>query len=206
MKPRMQLFADEWLTGANTGKQFHGAAAYAYAGYTVSEANPSANASKLLRHPKVKEYIEKRMDEHAMSATEVLLRFTAIARSEVGDVVTLNPAKTDLMIDPEAVIDNKQFIAEFGFDANGHPKIKFHDALAALRDIARVRGMLKDGLEISGTGGGPVVMQVQFIDMDGKSEHLEGAHEDDVDSEDFSEFDDAVHDFGPVQDADGVKA
>jgi len=187
----MQLFADEWLTGEHTGKRFHIANAYKHAGYTVSEVNPSANGSKLLRHPEVQEYIQKRMDEHAMSATEVLLRFTEIARSEVGDVVTLDPTGSHLKIDPEAVIENKQFISEFGFDSNGHPKIKFHDALAALRDIARVRGMMKDGLEISGPGGGAVTMKVVFVDPDGSDGRPDGVHEDEEeDAEDFSEYED----------------
>lgn len=188
---RMKLFADEWLTGAHTGKQFNGKAAYAHAGYAVPPQNPSANASKLLRHPDVQEYVRKRLDEHAMSTTEVLLRFTAIARSEVGDVVTLRVlpnGQEDLAIDPKAVIANKQFIKQFGYDSNGNPKIEFHDALAALRDIARVRGMLKDGLELSGPGGAPMTLTVQFVNPDGTVFNPTQPTEETVEVEDFSEF------------------
>lgn len=189
IKPSMKLFADEWLTGVATGKQFHGRAAYEHAGYTISEVNPFANASKLLRHPKVKAYIEERMDEHAMSATEVLLRFTAIARSEVGDVVKISPDEKRLEIDPKAVLENRQFIKAFGFDSNGNPKIEFHDALQALRDIAKVRGMLKDGLELSGPGGSAVTMQVIFVNPEGETFHPTGAPVVEEKPEDFSAFD-----------------
>jgi len=187
----MQLFADEWLTGAHTGKRFNGVKAYEYAGYKLDVVNPSANPSKLLRHPDVAEYIRKRMDEYAMSAEEVLLRFTAIARSEVGDVVKIGP-NGHLMIDPEAVLENKEFIKSFGFDSNGNPKVEFHDALAALRDIARIKGQFKDGLELSGAGGAPVTMQVVFVDAQtGQNIEIEGQEKPEVEPEDFSEFDEA---------------
>ena len=189
MIARMKVFADEWLTGAETGKQFHGLAAYKHAGYTISESQPYANASKLLRHPEVQEYIKKRMDEFAMSAEEALLRFTAIARSEVGSVVKKGPTGA-LIIDSDAVLENKAFISKFGFDSNGYPKIEFHDALQALRDIARVRGMMKDGLELTGAGGA-AVLQVQFVDPAGETFHPAGEPTEDViDPEDFSEFED----------------
>lgn len=202
MNHRMKLFADEWLTGAHTGKQFNGRAAYEYAGYSLPASNPSANASKLLRHPDVQEYIKQRMDEHAMSATEVLLRFTEIARAEIGDVVTVETrpdGKPMLVIDPEKVAENKRFIKQVGFDSNGNPKIEFHDSMAALRDIARVRGMLKDGIELSGPGGSavPVAMSVQFVDADGgEVAGLEETGDDVKEPEDFSDIEDYPDDDG----------
>ncbi|MGW8323380.1 MAG: terminase small subunit, partial [Thermodesulfobacteriota bacterium] len=150
MNDRMRVFADEWLTGAHTGKRFNGTAAYEYAGYTLSEVNPSANASKLLRHPEVQAYIKAQLTEHAMNAAEVLLRFTDVARFEVGDVVTKDPASQRLKIDPDAVIENKRFVKSFGLDSNGEYKIEFQDPIAALRDISRILGMVKDGLDING--------------------------------------------------------
>lgn len=189
LNERMRRFADEWLTGEHTGKQFHGVAAYEYAGYTISEINPSANPSKLLRHPDVQAYIKERLDEYSMSASEVLLRFTEIARAEVGDVVTKN-AHGRLEIDPDAVVSNKRFIKSFGFDSNGNPKIDFHDSMAALQQIARIRGMLKDGLEVSGPGGAPMAMTVRFVNPDGSEAALGPTNEQAVEPEDFSEYDD----------------
>jgi hypothetical protein len=187
MNTKMKVFADEWLTGAHTGKRFNGKAAYAYAGYTPSISNPSANASKLLRHPEVQAYIKKQLEEHAMDATEVLLRFTDVARFDVGDVVRQNPNNQRLEIDPKAVIENKRFVKSFGLDSNGEYKIEFHDPMAALRDITRILGMVKDGLDIH-TGGGSATLTVNFVDADGNGMRLEKVDNTSEEPEDFSEY------------------
>jgi hypothetical protein len=163
--PRMQIFADEYLSGEKSGKKFNAAAAARTAEYPVQYA------SRLLRHPEVKKYIVKRMEEYAMSSQEVIMRYTDLARAEIGDVVKLDPSGTRLVIDPQAVIANKRFIKQFGYDANGHPKVEFHDSVAALTNIARILGQFKDGLEVSGPGGGgvPVTMTVQFVNPDGST-------------------------------------
>lgn len=189
---KMRRFADEWLTGEHTGKAFNGVAAYKHAGYAIQDQNPSGNPSKLLRHPGVQEYIRKRLEEHAMSAQEVLFRFTEIARSQVGDVVAKD-INNRLTIDPDKVLENQRFIRNFGFDSNGNPKIEFHDSLEALKQIARVLGMLKDGLEVTGTGGGPVKLQVEFVDPDGSTVNLgptNASEENTEPAEDYSEFED----------------
>lgn len=186
MTNRMYLFADEYISGAHTGKPFVATAAAKYAGY----AHPAQYGHKLLRHPDVKEYIQKHLDAHAMEAGEILARFTDIARAEIGDVVTMDDGR--LRIDNKEVLNNKKFIKSFGFDSNGNPKIEFHDAMQALRDIARIRGMMKDGLEVSGPGGGavPVAMSVQFVDPDGSPSDLneKSPDADDVEEEDFSDI------------------
>lgn len=193
MTGKQQAFADEWLTGAATGKQFNARAAAEHAGYTLTETNPYSTGSKLLRHPEVKAYIDKAMKSQSMSAMEVLGRFTEIARAEIGDVVTKDDVTGRLKIDPDAVIENKKFIKAFGFDSNGNPKIDFHDTMQALRDIARVLGMMKDGLEVSGPGGGavPVAVQVQFVRADGTTPSV-GTESPDNDTqateEDFSDL------------------
>ena len=184
--PRHRIFADEWLTGEHTGKPFNGRAAHEYAGYKVDNANPSANASKLLRHPKVAVYIRSRLDELGMSAAEVLMRFAKVARSEMGDIIVKSPDGGKLLLDVDKVLENKALISKFGYDSNGNPKIEFHDSQRALEQVARVLGMFKDGLELSGPGGVPVVMKVEFIDADGTGLDLgpEGVQEDE---EDFSD-------------------
>jgi hypothetical protein len=70
-------------------------------------------------------------------------------------------------------------------------KMDFHDPVDALKQITRILGMNKDGLEVTGAGGGPVVTQVQFINPDGSQAHLGPTSElsSDVEIEDFSEFD-----------------
>jgi hypothetical protein len=172
LTPKMIKFADEYISGANLGKPFNAKAAAQWAGYTTNASNPYQYASRVLKHPLVQEYIRKQLDALSMSAAEVLMRFTEIARSEAGSVVKVN-AHGRLEIDNAAILANQKFIKQFGFDSNGNPKVEFHDAHAALRDIARVRGMLKDGLEVSGPGGGPVsvAMTVNFVSPSGNPDY-----------------------------------
>ena len=166
IKPKQQAFADEYLTGEKSGKAFNGFAAARAVGY------PEQYASRLLRHPAVTAYIKEKLDLISMSTTEILMRFSDIARGEVGEVVTLrtldNGAQV-LDIDPVKVVEKRRLIKGFSFDSNGNPKVEFHDPMDALKQVARIRGMLKDGLEVSGPGGGavPVAMQVHFVMPDG---------------------------------------
>lgn len=189
LHPRHRLFADEWLTGEHTGKPFNGREAYKYAGYKIDNANPSANASRLLRHPKVAAYIQSRMEEFGFSATEVMLRFADIARANVGEVVRVNPSNNKtLELDPHKVVEKGRFIKSFGVDSNGNPKLEFHDSQRALENMARVLGMFKEGLELSGPGGGAVALKVEFVDADGKGLEL-GADGEVPEEEDFSDID-----------------
>lgn len=189
LRPRHRMFADEWLTGAATGKRFNMVAAYEHAGYSVDNNNPSANASKLYRHPKVSAYIERAMQAYAMDAREVLLRYTETARFEPGTVVTKDPMGGHLKHDVEEVLKNKKFIKNFSYDSNGNPKVEFQDPMTALLQITRILGMAKDGLELSGPGGAPIAMKVQFVDPDGSEMNLGPTNENDEEHEDFSEFD-----------------
>ena len=195
LRAKQKMFADEWLTGANTGKRFNGRAAYEFAGYVIPESNNSGNASKLLRHPNVRAYIQERLDAHTMDATEVLLRFTEIARSEMGDIVKCDPRTGALRVDNEAVIENSQFIKSFSFDSNGNPKIEFHDSVAALRDLARVHSMFHDSIDIGGPGGAPLSVNVNFVLPNGESAQLGPTNEQLEETEDFSQIDAAS---GPV--------
>lgn len=171
LRQRHKLFADEWLTGDATGKPFNGRAAYEFAGYVICDANPSGNASKLLRHPQVKAYIDERLQEHSMDATEIMLRFTDIARSNIGDILVMAP-NGNVTVDEKALLKNKHFVKSFGYDSNGNPKIEFHDPVAALRDLARVHSMFHDSLEVGGPGGIPLSVRVEFVMPDGKQVEL----------------------------------
>ena len=164
---RYRIFADEYLTGAVSGKPFNLAAAYEVAGYSVNTDNPSANAYKVKNHPHVQRYIKLRMEELHMGADELLARFTAIARNEAGDVVTVNE-HGHLTIDPVQVMLKRKMIKSFSKDSNGNPKIVFHDAVDAMKEIARLLGLYKDGLDIT-SGGAPMAVNVMFVNPDGQT-------------------------------------
>lgn len=163
LSPRQRKFADEWLTGAATGKKFNGLAAWQFAGYHVTVSNPYTNPSKALRHPKISAYIKLRMNENTMTAEEIMMRLTQLARADYSNIIKLDPATQTLRLNSEGVLANAQHLKGFGLDANGNPKVDLQDPMAAIRDLIRVLGMAKEGLEIGGMGGGPVRMELVFI-------------------------------------------
>lgn len=65
----------------------NGTEAARLAKYSGDDAALASTASRLLSHPKVAREIDRRLTEHAMSANEVLARYTAIARGDIADVV-----------------------------------------------------------------------------------------------------------------------
>lgn len=192
--PKMQAFADEWLTGAVSKRQFYAVGALKAAGYATNGKNPGQMAYKLLKHPAIKEYINKHLEAIAMSSHEIMARFSDIARCEPGDILELKQGpngQPNVVIDPLQVVINKRYIKSFTYDSNGNPKIEFHDPVAALQQMARMRGMLKDGLELSGPGGGavPVEMTVRFVRPDGSSPtHISETPQIAPPDEDFSEY------------------
>jgi hypothetical protein len=188
MSLRKQLFVDEYLTGAATGKRFNAAAAYEHAGYAPNPANPSSNAWKLLRDPSVQAYMKDRLAEHVMSVEEALVRLAEIARAEVGDIVIRDPVTGRLDIDTLKVLTNKKYIKNFYWDSNGNPRIEFHDSYAALKDILKISGALSEGFQLGGVGGGPAVLQIQFVNPDGSISQPFGQPAQPVPTEDFSEF------------------
>jgi len=157
---KQRLMADEYLTGKATGKPFNATAAYKYAGFLGRPV--SQLATKKLKLPQMRDYIQMRMEENSMTKMEVLQRFTKIARHTMGDVLQKNPHTGALELNEEAVLKNKEFIKSFSLDSNGNPKVDFQDAYDALKQLARVHGMYQDSVDIT-SAGGPVKLEVQFV-------------------------------------------
>ncbi len=79
---KQKKFADEYIISGNATES------YKLAGYKFSNSNVAGvEGFKLLKNPKIKSYIEKKMkqldDEKIMDLTEALQRTTSIARREV---------------------------------------------------------------------------------------------------------------------------
>lgn len=73
----------------------NGTEAARLAKYSGDDATLAATASRLLSNDKVAREIDRRLTQHAMSANEVLARYTAIARGDIADVVN-GAGATDL--------------------------------------------------------------------------------------------------------------
>src|SRR5690349_9261225 len=81
LTPQMFAFINYYMVLLN------GTEAARLAKYSGDDATLAATASRLLSNDKVAREIDRRLTEHAMSANEVLARYTAIARGDIADVV-----------------------------------------------------------------------------------------------------------------------
>lgn len=77
----MLLFVDHYIVCMN------GTEAARLAQYSGDDATLAATASRLLRNDKVLREVSNRLDKYAMSANEVLIRLTDMARGDVGDAL-----------------------------------------------------------------------------------------------------------------------
>ena len=81
LSPQMFQFVNYYMILMN------GTEAARLAGYQGDDATLAVTASRLLSHANVAREIDRRLTQHAMSANEVLARYTAIARGDIADVV-----------------------------------------------------------------------------------------------------------------------
>lgn len=155
----MRAFVREYCTGELTGKRFNATRAAEAAGY----ADITATGHRLKRRPDVKAAIQWFLNEIAITNEEIIGRLQAMAEADIGSIVDTSMGSPRL--DIEKLDKVKHLIKGFSLDSNGNPKIEFHDPHAALKDLMRVRGLGKDGIELSGPGGGaiPVQLQVNFV-------------------------------------------
>lgn len=89
LSPQMYEFINYYMVLMN------GTEAARLAGYNGDDATLAATASRLLSSDKVAREIDTRLYNHAMSANEVLARYTAIARGDIADIVN-SVGATDL--------------------------------------------------------------------------------------------------------------
>ena len=97
--------------------------------------------------------IEKRIAEKAMSADEVLLRLAEQARSDISEFIGTHGG-----IDWEKVAEKGYLIRKVSHTAGKQSQIELYDAQAALVHIGRYHKLFVDRKEITGEGGGPIVL------------------------------------------------
>lgn len=155
----MRAFVEEYCTGAVSGKKFNKTRAAAVAGY----AEPQPTSQRLYSRDDVKAAINWRLNQLVMTNEEIVARLNSIAQMDLSDIVDTSTGHVKFNM--EKLAEVKHLIKGFKYDSNGNPVLEFHDPHAALKDLMKVRGMGKEGLEISGPGGGavPVQLQVNFV-------------------------------------------
>lgn len=140
ISPQMLAFVDHYIVTLN------GTEAARLANYQGSDEVLASTASRLLRNEKVIAEISRRLERFAMSANEVLVRLTDIARADIADALSPQGA-----IDPlEAKRRGKSHLIkrfktkEVTADdkVTYETEIELHDSLKALELLAKYHDLV----------------------------------------------------------------
>lgn len=151
---KQQRFVAEYL------KDFNGSQAAIRAGY--SERSSRSTASELLTNPNVSAAIKA----HIMSADEVAMRLTDIARGDIADLMTITPSgfvvdltgNNERGINPKTKLIRKikqKVTTVLAKEQSGEDKeiieteIELYSAHDALRDIGRYHKMFTDSVDLN---------------------------------------------------------
>lgn len=156
-------FAREYLVDRN-GKQ-----AAIRAGYKPTSAEQAA--SRMLRDPAVKAYIEqgeaKLTEKVGLTAELVLEELLTIAQADIADAYDADGNLLPIKQMPLAV---RKALASVEVGDKG-VKVRRWDKVEALKLLGQHLGAWKDRLQLEGEGGGPVVVEVvNFADKAGSTE------------------------------------
>lgn len=159
LTPKQQRFADEWLIDMN------GTAAAIRAGYSVKSAE--VTASKLLRNPKVRAYIDQRMAELSrrtgVTQERIIRELARIAFVNPPDVVDMDEARimaTATEDDTAAIasVKVKRIPGEAGEGVER--EIRFADKIKALELLGKRFGMWLDRQQVDVQGAVQIVDDV----------------------------------------------
>lgn len=149
---KRQAFIDEYL------KCWNATEAARAAGYAV----PRQEGSRLLSNADIREEIQRRVSERAMSADEVLIRLSNMARADIGDFLSILPGKAAPMLDlgKAATAGKLGLIKKIKASADGTiVEFELYDAQAALVQLGKFHKVLIDRSELTGVNGGPIAVE-----------------------------------------------
>lgn len=138
--------------------------AYLSAGYRATPAAADVAASRLIRRPEVAARIAALQAAAAegavLSARQVLEELSRIAAASVTDYLAAGEGGTLAPDLARLTREQAAAIAELTVDDRGEAgrrtRIRLHDKRAALHDLARHHGLLRDRVEVTGAEGGAV--------------------------------------------------
>ena len=147
---KQKRFADEYIIDLNATR------AYKVAYPNVKNDETAAvNASKLLRNTKVKEYIDKRIDERAkrteVTQDKVVKELAKIGFAKITDYIEIGYGGiVKVKATDDIPKDKVGAIAGIKEGQNGI-EIKMNDKVKALELLGRHLGMFTDKLQVDGT-------------------------------------------------------
>lgn len=177
-------FIDAYLTGAS---RFDATKAAKAAGY--SDRTAYAIGWENLRKPEIKAEIERRLDEVKLSKGAVLAGLADIANGDLADFMEITPMGWNVSLllhdeNGELIRDEygkpirnpktklikkiKQKVTTInGKDGEDkeiiETELELYSAQDAYRDMGKHYGLLKDSVEVTGAGGGPVETTITHI-------------------------------------------
>lgn len=139
LNPRQMRFADEYLIDFNAYR------AYCVAGYKGRGNSGYATSSQLLRHPKVREYIEHKKgliaQQVKVTQEDVIKELKLIAFSNIGDYVEFGGKRVRLKASHELTREQLSVIEQVVEQTNTAGlksiKLKLHPKLTALGILAK---------------------------------------------------------------------
>ena len=138
-------------------EHFNGAQAAREAGY--AESRDRQTAHRLLQDPDIRQMVEERLNDLAMSSEEATKRMGDIARADIGAFFRVEEVEKDgetyerLVLDREAVLENGAgLVKSISWDKNGRPKLKLYDAQKALKTILNAHGEFEHAKDLNVRG------------------------------------------------------
>lgn len=131
------------------------------AGYSGSYHTLGVTGHTNLKKPKIKEYIQKRMDELTMGTDEILQRLTAMGRATVEPFVDEDSISVTLTAESEEAkqalglvkkIKQYETRTEDG-NVSRRFELELHDAKDAIIQLAKIRGMYIDRIDHTSSDG-----------------------------------------------------
>ena len=154
---KQRVFIEKYLQCWNAAE------AARHAGYSVKTARNQA--SRLLSKANIQEEIQKRIDEKAMSADEVLLRLGDMARGDIGDFMDIESMSFNLALENAKEQGKTHLIKKVkqrtiitqkkdGDEEENHwIELELHDSQSALVHLGKHHKLFTDKVEHSGDIG-----------------------------------------------------
>lgn len=155
---KQQTFIAEYLRTWNASE------AARLAGY--SEASARVIGHENLTKPDIKAEIQRRVSDRAMSADEVLVRLAEQARGSMDDFVSFRDGVKLPLLDLEKAHKAGKFalVKKLKYTDQGGVEFELYDAQAALVQLGKAHKLFTDRQEVTGEGGGPVKIVIQYAD------------------------------------------
>lgn len=166
---KQQVFIDSYLSNG-----FNATEAARHAGYKGNDVTLASIGYQNLRKLQIASEISGRMNEHCASANEVLDVLTTQMRGSLVTVIRatgdkeladkLEETGADKLLKKLEIIKTVKRTKEEEEIEETRYKFEIHDPQSAAVHIGKHHKLFTDRQEIGGIGGGPLVLEVEFVE------------------------------------------